>query len=118
LVGYIPGAGDKVPQALIEMGYKVVSLTHRDVKSGNLNQYDAIITGVRAYNVNDWMNDVYDELMDYVKEGGVLLTQYNTSNQIGPVKAKIAPYPFTISRNRITDEEAAVQFLLPGPSFA
>jgi hypothetical protein len=51
--------------------------------------------------------------MQYVNDGGVLLTQYNTSNAIGPVKAKMSPYPFTISRNRVTDEEAMVNFLLP-----
>jgi hypothetical protein len=51
--------------------------------------------------------------MQYVKDGGVLLTQYNTNNSIGPVKAKISPYPFTISRSRITDEEAKVNFLMP-----
>ena len=62
------------------------------------------------------MNNVYDDLMQYVKEGGVMLVQYNTSNRIGPVVAKIAPYPFTISRNRITDEEAKVNFLIPGSS--
>jgi hypothetical protein len=56
---------------------------------------------------------VYDALMDYVKEGGILLCQYNTSNQIGSVKANISPYPFTISRSRVTDEEAKVNFLLP-----
>ena len=113
LVGYIPGAGDKVPQALQEMGYQVVLLSEIDIKAGKLNQYDAIVTGVRAYNTNDWMNNVYDALMDYVKEGGILLCQYNTSNQIGPVKAKISPYPFTITRGRVTDEEAKVNFLLP-----
>src|SRR6187431_1295236 len=59
------------------------------------------------------MNNVYDDLMQYVKDGGVLLVQYNTSNQIGPVKAKIAPFPFTISRNRVTDEKAPVSFLQP-----
>ena len=88
-------------------------LTENDIKAKNLKQFDAVITGVRAYNTNEWMNNVYDALMEYVKEGGILLTQYNTSNQIGPVKAKIAPYPFTISRNRITDEDAKVNFLLP-----
>jgi LmbE family N-acetylglucosaminyl deacetylase len=113
-VGYIPGAGDKIPEALIQMGYKVVTLKESDISAANLKQFDAIVTGVRAYNTNEWMNNVYDELMQYVKEGGVLLVQYNTSNQIGPVKAKIAPYPFTISRTRITDEEAKVNFLLPG----
>jgi LmbE family N-acetylglucosaminyl deacetylase len=113
VAGYIPGAGDKVPEALEQMGYKVVTLKESDITAENLKQFDVIITGVRAYNTNEWMNNVYDALMQYVKEGGVLVTQYNTSNQIGPVRAKIAPYPFTISRNRITDEEAKVNFLLP-----
>jgi LmbE family N-acetylglucosaminyl deacetylase len=111
--GYIPGAGDKIPEALQQMGYKVVTLKEADITAANLRQFDVIITGVRTYNTNEWMNNVYDALMQYVKEGGVLFTQYNTSNQIGPVKAKIAPYPFTISRNRITDEEAKVNFLIP-----
>ncbi len=111
--GYIPGAGDKIPEALEQMGYKVVTLKENDITTNNLRQFDVIVTGVRAYNTNEWMNNVYDALMLYVKEGGVLFSQYNTSNQLGPVKAKIAPYPFTISRNRITDEEAKVNFLLP-----
>jgi LmbE family N-acetylglucosaminyl deacetylase len=113
LVGYIPGAGDKVPQALEQMGYKVVLLKQADLTVANLKQFDAVITGVRAYNVNEWLSNSYDALMHYVKDGGVLLTQYNTSSQIGPVKAKMSPYPFTISRNRITDEDATVNFLLP-----
>ncbi|MGG9963010.1 PIG-L family deacetylase [Ferruginibacter sp. SUN106] len=111
--GYIPGAGDKIPEALEQMGYKVVTLKQSDMTAANLRQFDVIVTGVRTYNTNEWMNNVYDALMQYVKEGGVLFTQYNTSNQIGPVRAKIAPYPFTISRNRITDEEAKVNFLIP-----
>lgn len=113
-VGYIVGAGDKVPEALEQMGYKVTLLKQGDITPGNLKQFDAIITGVRAYNTNEWMNDVYEVLMDYVKEGGTMVVQYNTSNQIGPIKAKISPYPFNISRNRITDETAAVSFLQPG----
>ena len=112
-VGYIPGAGDKVPEALMEMGYQVTMLSEKDIRAGALNKFDAIVTGIRAYNTNEWMNNVYDALMEYVKQGGVLLTQYNTSNQTGPVKAKMAPYPFTISRNRVTDEDAKVNFLLP-----
>ncbi len=111
-VGYIAGAGDKVPEALQLMGYKVVMLKESDIKAANLKQLDAIVTGVRAYNTNDWMNNVYDELMQYVKDGGVLLVQYNTSNRNGPVVAKISPYPFSISRNRITDEDAKVNFLI------
>ena len=113
IAGYIPGAGDKIPEALEQMGYKVVTLKENNITAENLRQFDVIIAGVRAYNTNEWMNNVYDVLMQYVKEGGVLVSQYNTSNQIGPVRAKIAPYPFTITRNRITDEEAKVNFLLP-----
>jgi LmbE family N-acetylglucosaminyl deacetylase len=112
-VGYIAGAGDKVPQALLQMGYKVTMLKEQDISLLRLKQFDAVVTGVRAYNTNDWMNNVYDQLMQYVNEGGVLLVQYNTSSQIGPVRAKIAPYPFTIGRTRVTDETAKVNFLLP-----
>jgi LmbE family N-acetylglucosaminyl deacetylase len=111
--GYIVGAGDKVPQALEQMGYKVTMLTEKDITSANLKQFDVIITGVRAYNIHAWLSNVYPILMQYVNDGGVLLTQYNTNNQLGPVKANISPYPFTISRNRITDETAKVNFLLP-----
>lgn len=115
-VGYITGAGDKVPEALRAMGYRVTLLKETDINAASLKQFDAIVTGVRAYNTNEWMNNVYNELMNYVKEGGVLLVQYNTSNQIGPVKAKISPYPFNIGRTRITDEEAKVNFLIPNHS--
>jgi LmbE family N-acetylglucosaminyl deacetylase len=111
--GYIAGAGDKVPQALEQMGYAVTMLTEKDITAANIKQFDVIITGVRAHNIHAWLSNVHPTLMQYVKEGGVLLTQYNTNNSIGPVKANIAPYPFTISRNRITDETAAVNFLLP-----
>lgn len=113
-IGYIPGAGDKVPQALEQMGYKVTMLKEADITPGNVKQFDAIITGIRAYNTNDWMGNVYETLMKYVEEGGVLLTQYNTSNFISNVKSKIGPYPFSISRTRVTDETAKVNFLQPG----
>ena len=113
LVGYIAGAGDKVPQALEQMGYRVIMLKPADINTNNLKQFDAIITGVRAYNINEWLSNSYDVLMQYVKDGGVLLAQYNTSSSIGPIKAKMSPYPFNISRNRVTDEEAAINFLLP-----
>ncbi|MEJ7675522.1 MAG: hypothetical protein WKF59_23160 [Chitinophagaceae bacterium] len=79
----------------------------------NLKQFDAIVTGVRAYNVHEWLNNSYDVLMNYVKNGGVLLVQYNTSSNIGPVKAKIAPFPFNISRIRVSEEDATVNFTQP-----
>jgi hypothetical protein len=111
--GYIPGAGDKVPDALQKMGYEVTTLAQKDITPANLKQFDVIVTGVRAYNIYEWLNASYAVLMNYVKDGGVLFVQYNTNNNIGPVKAKIGPYPFNISRNRVTDEMAAVNFLQP-----
>jgi len=112
-IGYITGAGDKVPESLEQMGYEVVLLGNKELAKNNLGQFDAIITGVRAYNTHDWMNKYYDKLMKYVQEGGNLIVQYNTSNNIGPVKAKIGPYPFNITRTRVTDETAAVNILKP-----
>jgi LmbE family N-acetylglucosaminyl deacetylase len=112
-IGYITGAGDKVPEALEQMGYEVVLLGNKELAKNNLGQFDAIITGVRAYNTHDWMNKYYDKLMKYVQEGGNLIVQYNTSNNIGPVRAKIGPFPFTITRTRVTDETAAVNILKP-----
>jgi hypothetical protein len=88
-------------------------LSDEEILTGDLSKYEAIITGVRAYNTNDRMIVYYDRLMDYVKNGGNLLVQYNTNNRIGPLKSKIGPYEFTISRDRVTDEKAKVNFLLP-----
>jgi LmbE family N-acetylglucosaminyl deacetylase len=110
-IGYIVGAGDKVPEALQQMGYNVTLLTQSNINSANLSGFDAIITGVRAYNTNEWLNGYYDKLMNYVKNGGNLIVQYNTSSNLGPVKAKIGPYDFTISRNRITNENAKVNII-------
>jgi LmbE family N-acetylglucosaminyl deacetylase len=113
-IGYITGAGDKVPEALEQMGYEVTLLTDKELSRNHLQQFDAIITGIRAYNTNGWLNNHYEKLMKYVEEGGNLVVQYNTSSNIGPVKAKIGPYDFNISRNRITNENAEVSFLKPG----
>jgi LmbE family N-acetylglucosaminyl deacetylase len=112
-IGYIPGAGDKVPDALEQMGYKVTLLKEEDITDSNLKRFDAIITGVRAYNIHGWLNKVYNNLMNYVKQGGVLLAQYNTNSGLSSINSKIGPYPFTVVNKRITDETAQVNFLLP-----
>jgi len=105
-----PGAGDDVPACLKQIGYEVTILDDALLTNENLSKYDAIVTGIRAYNTNDRLQMHYTKLMDYVKNGGNLIVQYNTNNRIGPVKANIGPYPFTISRDRVTDEKADVQF--------
>ena len=112
-IGYIKGAGDKVPDALNAMGFEVVFLEENDMIPEKLNELDAVITGIRAYNVHRWLGNAYPVLMNYVKRGGVLVVQYNTSSQIGPLKSRLAPYPLTISRNRVTEENSEVVFLQP-----
>lgn len=112
-IGYIVGAGDKVPEALEQMGYDVTILSDKELSRNNLRQYDAIITGVRAYNTDAWLNNYYDKLMKYVNEGGNLIVQYNTNNFISSVSSKIGPYKFDIVTRRVTDETAEVKFLNP-----
>jgi hypothetical protein len=112
-IGYIPGAGDKVAEALDVMGYNVTILTEKELARNNLQQFDAIVTGVRAYNVNEWLAKYYDKLMAYIFAGGNLMVQYNTNSNAGPLRLKIGPYPFTISRNRVTDEKATITFSNP-----
>jgi LmbE family N-acetylglucosaminyl deacetylase len=108
-IGYIAGAGDDVPTCLKQIGYTVTILTDELLSSSDLSKYDAIVTGVRAYNTNDRLQVHYSKLMEYVNKGGNLIVQYNTNSRIGPVLAKIGPYPFTISRDRVTDEKAEVR---------
>ena len=112
-IGYIVGAGDKVPEALEQMGYEVNRLNQKEIAKNPLDKFDAIIVGVRAYNTLDWLGNYYDKLMKYVENGGNLIVQYNTSNFISNVRSKMGPYDFTISRNRVTDENATVTFLKP-----
>ena len=108
------GAGDKVPSALEMMGFEVVELGKNDIYAEKLKQFDAIVVGVRAYNVNEWLNEKHAILMDYVNEGGNMVVQYNTNSFAGPLaKMKIGPKPFTISRGRITEENAEVKFINP-----
>lgn len=110
-IGYIIGAGDKVPEALDEMGYDVVLLTEKELARNNLQQYDAIIAGVRSFNTNDWMNKYYDKLMKYVENGGNYIVQYSQANSLRG--GRMGPYNFVLSGKRITDENAQVTFLRP-----
>ena len=111
-IGYITGAGDKLPDMIRMMGYDVTELGRNDINQGKLNQFDAVVVGVRAYNVNEWMTGKHAILTDYVSSGGNLVVQYNTNSFAGPVqKTMMGPKPFTISRGRTTEEDADVVFL-------
>jgi hypothetical protein len=112
-IGYIPGPGDDIPASLEQIGYMVTALTDEALSGGDLSKYNAIVTGVRAYNTNERLQLHHNRLMEYVKQGGNLIVQYNTNNRIGPLLAKIGPYPFTISRDRVTDEASEVRIIKP-----
>ncbi|HTN17028.1 MAG TPA: PIG-L family deacetylase [Chitinophagaceae bacterium] len=112
-IGYIPGAGDDVPACLQQVGYKVTTLTDDVLSSTDLSRFDAIVTGVRAYNTNDKLQLQYKKLMNYVQQGGNLIVQYNTNNRISTIPQNIGPYPFVITRDRVTDEHAKMDLLQP-----
>lgn len=110
-IGYIIGAGDKIPDALEQMGYEVTLLTEKEIARNNLQQFDAIIAGVRSHNTNDWMPKYYDKLMKYVEDGGNYIVQYSQANNLRG--GKMGPYNFSVVNKRITDENAPVTFLNP-----
>lgn len=110
-IGYIMGSGDEIPQSLQQAGYHVSLLQENDIDKGELNQYDAIITGIRAYNTNSWLKFGQHKLLEYVHEGGTLIIQYNVNRRM--VLDSLGPYPFKISRDRVTVEKAPVSLLIP-----
>lgn len=116
-IGYIVGAGDKMPEALQQLGYDVDLLTEKDITTENLKQYQAVITGIRAYNVVEWVSNKNEILSEYVKQGGNLLIQYIRSNTFNNKKIAISPYNFSVnSQSRVTEEDAIVNFALPNHS--
>ncbi|MCU0424972.1 MAG: PIG-L family deacetylase [Candidatus Kapabacteria bacterium] len=110
-VGYIDGASDDVAEYLKQSGFEVALLSDEEIETGNLARYDAIVSGIRVYNDNarPRLRQQYRRLMDYVANGGTMLVQYQLSG--GLVTDSIGPYPFTISRDRVTEEDAAVKML-------
>jgi LmbE family N-acetylglucosaminyl deacetylase len=112
LIGYVPGAGDDIPQSLQQIGYTVKTLDGSEITAENLKRFDAVVLGIRAYNTQDRIAAWQAELLAYVKAGGVVVAQYNTTADL---KLKeIGPFPFDISRDRVTDETAEVRVLVPG----
>jgi LmbE family N-acetylglucosaminyl deacetylase len=113
-IGYIPGAGDKIPEALQQLGYEVVTLGEADLQMPFLSQFDAIITGIRAYNIHEYLSNRNDVLNRYIDNGGHLIIQYMKSNQVGIKNITAGPYPFRVnSSQRVTEENAPVAFLQP-----
>jgi LmbE family N-acetylglucosaminyl deacetylase len=112
-IGYIPGAGDEVAAALRQIGYEVTTLTEEALAHEPLSRYQAIVTGVRAFNVDARLPYARGRLMQYVADGGTLVVQYNTNNFLSKVPTEMGPKPFRISQHRVTDETAAVELIDP-----
>jgi LmbE family N-acetylglucosaminyl deacetylase len=108
---YIMGAGDEVPKCLTQMGYSVTVLKPEDITTEKLNNFDVVMTGIRAYNTIQALAFKQQMLFDFVKEGHNMIVQYNTLDDL--VTKDIAPYALKISRDRVTDENAVVTFLEP-----
>jgi LmbE family N-acetylglucosaminyl deacetylase len=110
-VGYIPGAGDSVDQCLAEMGYTVKRLTAADLSPEGLQGLDAVVIGVRAFNVREDLGPKMPALFAFAEAGGNLIVQYNRPE--GLKSNRFAPYDLRLSGDRVTDEESPVEFLAP-----
>ena len=107
----VKGAGDTVKERLQTVGLSVESIDIETTTLAELKTYDAILVGIRAYNVIESLAYKNQLLFDYAEAGGTLVTQYNTSR--GLKTKEIAPYPIELSRKRVTDEESSVRILEP-----
>lgn len=118
-IAYVPGAGDDVPQVLEALGYEVTTIGEGDYSVENLQQYQAVIVGIRAYNTNQTLAANQQILMGYVRSGGNVIVQYNTSS--GLLTNQLGPYEFSLSRVRVAVEGSPVQAdwdhpLMAGPN--
>ena len=108
-IAYIMGSGDKIPESLSLVGYKVDLFEKNDINIDNLKDYDALIVGVRAFNSDKSLLDIKPQLMNFMESGGNVIIQYNTSRNLDV--NKFSPYPFTLSRNRVSQENAPVRII-------
>lgn len=111
LVGYLPGAGDSIPSNLQQMGYAVKMLDEASLTPADLQGLDAIVFGVRAFNVRTNIDKAMPAILKYVEDGGTVIVQYNRPDKLK--SDKLAPYPISISADRVTDEKAEMTFLDP-----
>ncbi|HTR40422.1 MAG TPA: PIG-L family deacetylase [Pseudomonadales bacterium] len=111
-IGYLPGAGDNVAQSLTDMGCKVTTLTGADLTPERLKAFDAVVIGVRAFNVRTDLGINLPGLFAYVHDGGNVIEQYNRPGR--DLKTdQLAPYSLNISSDRVTDPSAPVTLLVP-----
>ncbi|MBV9339882.1 MAG: PIG-L family deacetylase, partial [Acidobacteria bacterium] len=110
-VGYVEGTGDDVAQSLANLGLNVHFLPSGELASGNLSKYDAIVLGVRAYAAREDLKTYNGRILDYVKQGGVVIVQYNTQEY----DQNYGPYPYKMGSmpEEVTDEHSRVEILAP-----
>jgi len=106
-IGYIKGAGDVVPESLRQIGYSVENISPSEINEKNLLKYNAIVLGIRAYNVVKELKFKQKFLLEYVAKGGNMIVQYNTNRGVDVA----APFSLKLSRDRVTDEFAEVRIL-------
>ena len=110
-IAYIMGAGDEIPKSLMQMGYEVIVLKPEEISNERLQNFDVVMTGIRAYNVVTALGFKQNILFDFVKNGKTMIVQYNTLDDL--VTKEIAPFSLKLSRDRVTEENAEVRFLNP-----
>lgn len=118
-IGYVMGAGDDVPAALRQMGAEVTLLDAAALAHGDLARFDAIVTGVRAWNNREDLRAAHQRLKEFARQGGTVVVQYNIQDGVpfgseaGTLR-NLGPLPLRITRDRVSVEEAPVRVLLPG----
>jgi hypothetical protein len=103
------GSGDNIPDYLSQLGYNITMISDNDLVTKNLSSYETIIAGVRVYNTKKLIAHIQDKLLNYISNGGIFLVQYTVNRDI--VIPNIGPYPINISTDRVTDEEAKINFV-------
>ncbi len=111
-IAYIKGVEDVVPQAIEQLGFDVSVFEVDALPDITLSDYQTVVLGIRIYNVKPELNNFSERLYKYVEDGGNLIMQYNTASR-SMRGQKFGPYPFELSRNRVTEEDAEVTFLKP-----
>jgi LmbE family N-acetylglucosaminyl deacetylase len=111
-IGYVMGVGDDVPSGLTQLGAKIQLLSERDLATGDLAKFNAIITGTRAYAVRDDLKTYNRRLLDYARGGGNLIVLYNTQEYDPKL---YAPYPGQLPRTaeEVSEEDSPVEILSP-----
>jgi hypothetical protein len=109
-IGYVMGVGDQVPPAIEQLGARVTLIDADGLAFGDLSRFDAIVTGVRAYERRSDLRANNHRLLDYAQKGGTVIVQYN---KFEFNEAQYGPFPAKVSSNRVTDERAPVQVLVP-----